>query len=139
METYAAARPEPIFDIAALFDDLAGRDLHLGVATMDGEWVARASLAALHADHEVSFFAGWDSGHGKKPEPGMALAFCAASRLEPAEIMVIGDSLHDLHMGRNAGAGMIVGVRSGVGRQEDLAPHADHMLDNATQIDTLLD
>lgn len=139
METYAATKPEPIFDVAALFDDLASRDFHLGVATMDGEWVARSSLSALHADHEVSFFAGWDSGHGKKPDPGMALAFCAATGLEPGEIMVIGDSLHDLHMGRNAGAGLVVGVRSGVGRNDELSAEADHMLDDATQVEILLD
>lgn len=138
METYAATKPAPIFDVAALFEDLAGRDLHIGVATMDGEWVARASLSALHADHEVAFIAGWDSGHGKKPAPGMALAFCQATGLEPGEIVVVGDSLHDLHMGRNAEAGMVVGVRSGVARHEDLAADADHMLDDASQIGTLL-
>ncbi len=138
METYAATKPAPIFDIAALFEDLAGRDLLIGVATMDGEWVARSSLSTLHADPWVSFIAGWDSGHGKKPDPGMALAFCRETGLEPGEIIVVGDSLHDLHMGRNAGAGMVVGVRSGVGRHEDLAADADHMLDDATQIVTLL-
>jgi len=138
METWAATKPVPIFDVAALFDDLAGRDLHLGVATMDGEWVARASLGALHADHEVSFIAGWDSGHGKKPDPGMALAFCEATGLAPGEIIVVGDSLHDLHMGRNAGAGMNVGVRSGVGGGAGLTDIADHMLDDATQIQSLL-
>jgi len=138
METYAATKPVPLFDVAALFDQLAGLDLVLGVATMDGEWVARSSLSALHADHDVSFVAGWDSGHGKKPDPGMALAFCEAADLAPAEIMVIGDSLHDLHMGRNAGAGLVVGVRSGVSQDDELSADADHMLDDATGIEILL-
>ena len=138
METFVATKPVPLFDVAALFDRLAGLDLVLGVATMDGEWVARSSLSALHADHDVSFVAGWDSGHGKKPEPGMVLAFCEAVDLAPAEILVIGDSLHDLRMGRNASAGMVVGVRSGVSQDDELSADADHMLDDATQVETLL-
>ena len=56
------------------------------------------------------FRAGCDSGHGAKPEPGMGLAFAKAAGLDPADCAIIGDSIHDLEMGRRAGFGLRVGV-----------------------------
>ena len=43
-------------------------------------------------------------------------------------IAVVGDSPADLAMGRAAGAGLLVGVLSGVGTAADLEPLADLML-----------
>lgn len=139
METHAAENPKPLFDIAALFASLKGRGLALGIATMDAEWSARRSLAQMSADHYVSFFAGYDSGHGRKPEPGMVTAFCAEAGLRPHEIMVVGDNLHDLHMAKNAAAALAVGVCSGVGGRRDLSAVADHIVEDAGAIEVLLD
>jgi len=65
-------------DLAELFGALRARGLGIGVATMDSTASARAALAALEVDHLVDFIAGYDSGLGAKPGPGMALAFCAS-------------------------------------------------------------
>jgi phosphoglycolate phosphatase len=40
----------------------------------------------------------------------------------------VGDTSADLQMGRAAGAGMVIGVLSGAGPAEVLAPYADHLL-----------
>ena len=79
------------------------------------------------------------SGHGVKPGPGMVHGFLAATGLAAGEIMVVGDNHHDMEMGRSAGAGTVVGVLTGTSEHDDLQPHADHVIDDVTQIESLLD
>ena len=127
--------PVPLVDIAGLFGRLAGRGLRLGVATMDAEWVARRNLAQLAADGFVSYIAGYDSGYPVKPAPEMVHGFCHAVTLPPDRVMVVGDSPLDLEMARAAGAGRVVGVRSGVADEAALAPLADSVIDNVGDIE----
>jgi phosphoglycolate phosphatase len=138
MENVAADRPVPLFDVAALFARLAERGMTLGIATMDAEWVARRMVEQMSAEKHISFYAGYDSGFGRKPGPGMAREFCAVTGLAPEEIMVVGDNRHDLDMARNAGAGLAVGVCSGTANHEDLAEFADHVIEDATGVEQLL-
>jgi phosphoglycolate phosphatase len=135
MEFRAAENPVPLVDIAGLFGRLAGRGLRLGVATMDAEWVARRNLAQLAADGFVSYIAGYDSGYPVKPAPEMVHGFCHAVTLPPDRVMVVGDSPLDLEMARAAGAGRVVGVRSGVADEAALAPLADSVIDNVGDIE----
>ncbi len=106
---------------------LRGRGLRLGVATNDTEAPARAHLAAHRITDFFDFVAGYDSGHGPKPGPGMCLAFARSQRLDPARVVMVGDSLHDLAAGRAAGM-RTVAVLTGVARHADLVAHADTVL-----------
>lgn len=113
--------------LAALLDRLRAAGLVLGVATNDSEEPARAHLERAGVLDRFAFIAGYDSGHGAKPTPGMLLAFCAATGIAPADCAMIGDSVHDLTSGRAAGM-TTVGVLTGPATEEDLAPHADVVL-----------
>lgn len=122
---------------AAAVDGLAGtlrtlksQGYRLGVATADSEQGIVATLRAFDVLRHFDFLAGYDSGHGIKPEAGMALAFCAQLALEPAEMVMVGDNRHDIEMGRNAGAGLCVGVLTGTSTRGDLEPIADLVLDD---------
>lgn len=139
MEVRAASEPAPLFNIPQLFADLLARDLVIGIATMDAEWVARATLDGLGLSDHVVFVAGYDSGYGIKPEPGMVHGFCHAASLPPDMVMMVGDTQHDMQMARNAKVGLAVAVRSGVGGGLDIGHLADHMLDDARGIVGLLD
>lgn len=139
MEVRAASEPVPLFEIAPLFDALRANGIVLGIATMDAEWVANATLDSLGLGEDVAFVCGYDSGYGIKPEPGMVHAFCHAASLPPDMVMVVGDTQHDMLMARNAKAGLAVAVRSGVGGGLDIGHLADHMLDDARGIIEILD
>ncbi|MDH3792171.1 MAG: HAD hydrolase-like protein, partial [Rhodospirillales bacterium] len=65
--------------------------------------------------------------------------FCATTGLPAAQVAVVGDNLHDLEMGRAAGAGLVVGVLSGNGVCGELQALADHVLDSIAEIEALLD
>lgn len=115
-------------DLPALLASLRARGLALGIATHDSESAARSHMRALAAEAHFGFVAGYDSGHGLKPGPGMVQAFARHAGLATAEVAMVGDSLHDLHAGRAAGAGLVVAVLTGPAEAEELAPHADLVL-----------
>jgi len=48
--------------------------------------------------------------------------------------MVIGDTASDLKMARAAGAGLAVGVLSGVSSTRDLIPHAHVLIDSIDEL-----
>ena len=135
---FSSRAPAVVADLAALLGRLRSRGLALGVATNDGAAPAQAWLAHAGIDRLFDFVAGADSGHGGKPGPGMARAFCAATGLKMAEVAVVGDAVNDLRMARAAGAGLAVGVLTGIAGRAALAPLADHVLASVADIESIL-
>lgn len=135
----ALATMVPVTDLHALFGRLKARGFHLGIASSDSAAGIGALVERFDLGPFVDFVAGWDSGHGTKPEPGMALAFAAATGLVPAEIAVVGDNRHDLAMGASAGAGLRIGVLTGTGTRATLAPAAHHVLASIEGLEAVLD
>ncbi len=127
----------PIGDPVAVLDGLRARGIKLGLATNDAEANARAQLAALGLDGHMDFVAGYDSGHGGKPEPGMVLAFAAMLGVTPDRVALVGDTTHDLLAARAAGA-MAIAVLSGPADRSTLEPHADHVLGSIADLPALL-
>jgi len=119
----------PVGEPALVMAELRALGLKLGLATNDAEASARRHLAQLKLESWMDFVAGYDSGHGAKPAPGMVLAFAREIGAAPAEIALVGDTLHDLDCARAAGA-VAIAVLSGVATREDLAPHADFVIDD---------
>jgi phosphoglycolate phosphatase len=141
----AAARALTAAELAPAVDDLPGfldglraRGLALGVATHDGEASARRHLAAVGALDRFDFVAGYDSGHGLKPGPGMPLAFAAATGVPCDATAMVGDSVHDLGAARAAGAALAVGVLTGPATAAELAPLADAVLPSIGALPALL-
>ncbi|MEM7172798.1 MAG: HAD family hydrolase [Pseudomonadota bacterium] len=129
----------PVAGLAEVIAGLKNRNLTLGVATSDSERGAYGSLKDFGILAHMDFVAGYDSGHGRKPGPGMVEGFCGATGLSPVNVAVVGDNLHDMEMGRAAGAGLLVGVLTGTSLEQDLTPHAHHVIDSIADLETLLD
>lgn len=119
-------------------DTLCAMDLALGVVTMDTEAGARDALGALGISARFSFVAGCDSGHGHKPGPGMVDAYLLDSGLPPESVCVVGDTGHDIRMGRAAGAGLVVGVTSGAGDPRQLRDQADVCIDHLPELPAIV-
>ena len=127
LETSSDAPQVAATALVPLLARLRAEGYTLGVATNDGEAPAHKHLERAGIGGAFDFIAGYDSGHGGKPGPGMLDAFCAATGAEPARTIMIGDSTHDLVAGRAAGMAT-VGVLTGLATADDLAPHADAVL-----------
>jgi phosphoglycolate phosphatase len=134
-----AKSAHPVTDLVALFSRLQERGLVLGLATNDSHDGALASLRPFGIVERLAFVAGYDSGHGGKPGPGMVEGFCKATGLSPGAVMVVGDNLHDMEMGRSGAAGVVVGVLSGSGSLETLSAAADWVIDGIVELEHLLD
>lgn len=126
-------------DLAGLLDGFRHRGLALGVATHDEEAATRVQLDAAGILDRFDFIAGYDSGHGLKPGPGMLAAFAVAAGLDPGSVAMIGDSRHDLQMVRSAGGALAIGVLTGPAAEADLAPHADLVIASIAALPDLLD
>lgn len=117
----------PAVDLPAVLGGLRDRGLKIGLATNDVEVTAHAHLAAHGISDLFDYVAGYDSGHGPKPGPGMCAAFARQLGLAPERVVMVGDSRHDLEAGRAAGM-RVVAVLTGIAGAADLAPHADAVL-----------
>jgi len=137
-ETAGRAPMSEAVPLRPLLMTLRGRGLRLGLATNDSEAPARLHLAAHGITDCFDFIAGYDSGHGAKPGPGMCLAFASACGLDRARVAMVGDSRHDLQAGRAAGM-RTVAVLTGIAQSGDLAPLADVVLPDIGAIPGWLD
>ena len=118
-------------------DALRSMKLPLGIATNDSENGAQSHLDQLSITDYFSFIAGSDSGYGEKPDPGMVLAFSEELKLARDEVMMVGDSTHDLIAARKADA-VSIGVLSGLASRDELAPYADHVLNDISELPELV-
>lgn len=125
-------------DLPGFLTGLRADGLMLGIATHDSEQGARVQLRAAGADRAFDFIAGYDSGHGLKPGPGMLLAFAKATGVPPDRIAMVGDSRHDLETGLSGGAAVTIGVLTGPALREDLEPYASHILPSIADLPALL-
>ncbi len=113
--------------LVPLIEGLRRDGFRLGVATNDGAAPAQAHMERAGIRHLLDFIAGSDSGFGAKPAPGMQLAFCRATGLAPAQVVMVGDSVADMVAGRAAGMATVA-VLSGPAGEGELVPHADAVL-----------
>ncbi|MCU0820701.1 MAG: HAD family hydrolase [Beijerinckiaceae bacterium] len=130
----AAERGVPVVPLRPLFEELSGAGYRLGLASSDSETAIRRLLVLEGVDDLVDFVAGYDSGHGVKPEPGMALGFSAALGLPTSAIAMVGDNRHDMRMGRAAQCGLCLAVLTGTGTVERLASESDAVLASIAEL-----
>ena len=128
----------PVTDLGSLFAGLRGSGMILGVATNDVTRSATATLERLGVADQLIAILGYDSVARPKPAADMVIAFCAMAEIEPDEVAVVGDNLHDLIMARAAGAALAIGVLTGNGTRRDLEPHADHLIGSIEDLPGLL-
>jgi phosphoglycolate phosphatase-like HAD superfamily hydrolase len=126
------ASARPLADLRVLFDSLQSGGRSIALATTDDRAPTEATLRALGVREALAAIACGDDGVGVKPDPRMLQAICEAVRVAPGRTAVVGDSLVDLEMARGAGAGAVIGVLSGIGDEDHLAPLADLVLPSVT-------
>ena len=135
---FGARGPLIIDDLAEILESLSARGLTLGIATNDNAAPAEAWVAHHGFGHFFPFVSGADSGYGAKPDPAVFEAFRAQTGLAAGEVCVVGDTIKDAQLARNAGAGLSVIVQSGVPAGETLAALADVVIDSVAELEGVL-
>jgi phosphoglycolate phosphatase len=119
------ALARPLGDLRGLFRWLHDEGRRVAVATSDDRAPTERTLDALDLASAIDATICADDGVPVKPAPEMVLRLCATLGVAPDRAAVVGDSPADMAMARAAGAGLTIGVLTGVGRREDLEPLAD--------------
>lgn len=141
-ETFASLREElpagdrvpPLEGVVEALGALRAAGLLLAVVTTDDQQDAEADLKALGLRPQVAAVVGGDQGLAPKPHADMLLAACSRLGVPPQRAVVVGDTPVDLLMARRAGAALAVGVLSGVSSREELAGHADVVLERVDEL-----
>jgi phosphoglycolate phosphatase len=129
------ALARPLADLGGLFRRLHATGRRVAVATSDDRDPTERTLAALGLTGAIDAVVCADDGVPVKPAPDMVLWLCTTLGIEPARTAVVGDSAADLEMGRRAGAGLVVGVRTGVDDARHLQPFADLVVASVAELD----
>jgi phosphoglycolate phosphatase len=126
----------PLTDLRALFGWLHDAGRRVGLATTDDRDPTERTLAALDVADQVDASVCADDGVAVKPAPDMVWHLCTLLGVAPGHTAVVGDSPADLVMARAAGAGLVVGVLTGVGRRAELEPLADVVIASVEELGT---
>jgi phosphoglycolate phosphatase len=132
------ANAVPVVPLGPYFHRLKAFGFMLGIASSDSAEAIEATAIHFGFADQLDFIAGYDSGYGHKPGPGMALAFAEAVGRETMEIAVVGDNLHDMHMGARARCGLKVGVLTGTSDRATLMTGADVVLDSIAELEAVV-
>ncbi len=128
------ALARPLTDLTALFSALRSHGAKIAIATSDDHAPTEAMLAKLGLVPLVDSLICADDGLPIKPAPDMILAICTTLNIPPAKTVMIGDNVPDLQMGRAAGAGLTIGVLSGLCSAAELADYADILLSSVGEL-----
>jgi phosphoglycolate phosphatase len=125
---------KPFTDMRDLFGKFHEQNIKLGIATTDDRAPTQAMIEAFDVEEYLTSMVCADDGIPAKPAPDMVLTICQRMSLHPSKVMVVGDTVADLKMARSAGAGLVVGVLSGVSNVHDLMPYADVIIDSVDEL-----
>lgn len=124
----------PLTDLGALFTRLHDGGRRVAIATSDDRAPTERTLDALGLAGTFDALVCADDGVAVKPAPDMVDLLCARLGVEPGRTAVVGDAPADLEMARAAGAGLVIGVLTGVGDREHLALLADVVVPSVEEL-----
>lgn len=100
----------PLGMVRSTMERLAHAGLILTVASSDNASQIHSDLETLGIASLVAAVAAGDGPWPPKPDPGGLIALADEFEVDPAHMLVVGDSLTDVGAARSAGAAGIVGV-----------------------------
>jgi len=116
-----------------LLERLKARGIRTALATNDNQADAQGDMQAIGALPLLDLVVGADSVSKTKPAPDMILLICERFGLSPRQAVMVGDTLMDAQMGRNARVMVNVGL-SGTLDSSELAAHTDVVIESLDQI-----
>ncbi len=125
----------PTADLPSYFNLLQKHGIKIGVATADNRHGTLDTLNKLQCDIDSIFIAcGDDQGFPSKPDPMLLIEIAQMWRTTAKKLVMVGDTVGDVYMAQQAGS-ISIGVLTGAGTHEMLAPYSHAVLDSIQQIE----
>lgn len=134
-DKYAQNIPSPLFDgCLEVIQQLSGYGLKLGIlsAATTSEVYTFAQTTGLN--NYMQLLMGVDEGVGK-PDPKLFLLACEQLGVSPNKTLMVGDSIGDMQMAKNAGAAGCIGI-SWIGKADNVRG-ADVFINNLNAIQVI--
>lgn len=124
--------------VDVLLTGLKKRGLKIGALT-SGNYLTVDCLARLKIDHHFSNVISAEHVQKPKPHPEGLLLAMKNLDVQPRHTVMVGDTIVDIQVGKNANIHKTIGIMHGFGKEADLqAAGADHLVtDIASLIDVL--
>ena len=106
----------------------------LAIASTDIRKRTQESFKALGIDSFFDAIVGSDDVASGKPAPDMIFAALKQTVSKPEDTVIVGDSVNDMKMGRNAGVKACIAVLSGSGTRKKLEPFADIIVSSISEL-----
>jgi len=124
--------------IPLLLDELAARGIRLAVSSNKPHEHTVELMDALFKRWAWAAVEGARDDRPRKPDPEVILAVVDSMKLQPSDVLVVGDSAIDVQVAHNAGA-VAVGVTWGFRDLDELVEAgADHVIDQPAGLLNLL-
>jgi phosphoglycolate phosphatase len=120
--------------ISDVLKQLKLNELKLAIATTDSHKRTEESLESLGVAKLFDAIIGADDVENSKPAPDMVLDACKQTGCAPNDAVVVGDSLSDMIMGKNAKVGKCIAVLTGFTSKEKLRQVADVVIESVKEI-----
>jgi phosphonatase-like hydrolase len=137
-----SAEVTPMPGAVACFAALRARGIRVALNTAFTRNVAQVVVDRFNwqKDGLIDDLIATDEVPGGRPQPDMIRTLMARNGVsDPAEVIKIGDTEVDIREGRNAGAGLVVGVTTGAYSRAALQAHQpDHVIDSLLELAPLL-
>lgn len=125
-------------DIKKLMQQLKDLNMFIGLATADTIVSAKICLEKLGILEYFDFVGGDDGILSPKPETDMFNEFAKITNLKKDEIVIVGDTLCDMHFSKKCGCRSI-GVLSGVSSKNDLKENANYIIPSVAYLIPLIE
>jgi len=125
---------KPTGDVNSLLIALREGGIRTALVTADDRQPTIETLERFGWDSLFDLVLCGDDGLPQKPDPALLLEACRRLEISPERTIMVGDTVADLAMARQAGAALVVAVLGGSMPAELLAPRADVVLTSIDEI-----
>jgi HAD superfamily hydrolase (TIGR01549 family) len=109
-------------------------EFKLAIASNGKHAQIEESFTALGIRSFFDVIVGCDDVNVGKPSPDMINEVLKITGVRASEAVIVGDSWHDMKMGRNAGVKACIGVLTGGCTREKLEPLADSVIESLAEL-----
>lgn len=124
----------PRGEVARAMDILKAAGCALAVATTDNRLASESAIRRLGIESLLSDLRCGDDQGPVKPDIEVLNEITRSQGLAPSDVIMVGDTVSDLIMARNAKIGLAVGILGGAGSEDQLRPYADVLIESIEEI-----